>query len=224
MSELDFIGISKRVWCWRRWVPALVITALVSSALAILVGRVIGGNTIVKGIVSGLAIFSWVGIVIIYLMASPSETKGLYLKAISLVGMGLRSDKEYLQIIVELSNGLDKIIDYRFDLDNCYTTIEGNRQGQSDGDMKGTTINGKSTSLFNMPRFVLPKSFPCKCIVHYEMLYGPVEKPLFRRVSEVYVDIGYKIEGSNLEIMNWVIQKEDDKAIEKVGQSGKVMR
>jgi len=215
MSELDIIKISKRVWSWGRWVPALVITALVSTALVILVWRVIGGDSIVKVIVSSVAIFSWVVIIIIYLMASASEAKELYLHGISLVGVGLRSDKEYLQIVMELSNGIEKPIEYKFDRDNCYTTIAGNRQRQSDGGMSGTTIHSKDRGWFNMPRFILPKSFPCKGIVHYEMLYGPLKKPIFRRVSEIYVDIGYKIKGSKLEIMNWVIVKEDDKPIKQ---------
>ena len=204
MLQFDPIKIIQRVWSMRWWGRALVITALVCTALLIFV-LVIGGDLILKAALGGVTISLWVVIIIVYLKAGASEDKELYRNALSLVGVSLRSDEEYMQIVLELSKVPDRPIEYKVDFDNSYTKIDGNRQQQIESGMSATKIVGKEPSYFQLPRFMLPKSFPCNAIVHYEILCGPPQKSIFRQIRELNVDINYNIKDSQFEIKNWVI-------------------
>lgn len=207
--------MSERVWSMSRWLRALVITAFACTALFFLVWRVIGGDLVVNAALGGVAISLWVAFLIVYVKAVASEDKKLYRNALSLVGMRLQSDKEYMQIVVKLSKVPDRPIEYKVDLDNSYTKIDGNRQQQTDSGMSATQIVGKEPSYFQLPRFVLPKSFRYNAIVHYEILCGPPQKSIFRQTRELNVDINYNTKTSQFEIGNWVIVPEDDKTIKR---------
>ena len=196
----------------RWWGRALIITALVCTALLIFV-LVIGGDLIVKTPLVGVTIALWVVIIIVYLKAGASEDEKLYSNALSLVGVRLQSDEEYMQIVLILSNVLDRPIEYKVDIDNSYTKIDGNRQQRIERGMSATQIVGKEKSGYQLPRFRLPKSFPCNAIAHYEILCGPPQKSIFRQIRELSVDIDYNIKASQPEITNWVIVKPDDEPI-----------
>lgn len=194
----------KKVWSVGRREQALVIATLVCTASLIFV-LIIGGDLILKAALGGVTISLWVVITIVYLKAGAYEAKELYRNALSLVGVSLRSDKEYMQIVIELSNNLDEPIEYKVDIDNSYTIIDENRQQQIDSGMSATTMVSKKPSYFQLPRFILPKSFPCNAIVHYEILCGKPQKSIFRKIRELNLNINYNIKSSQFEIRNWVI-------------------
>ena len=197
----------------RWWGQALVIAALVCTASLIFV-LVIGGDLILKAALGVATISLWVAIIIVYLKAGASEDKELYRHALSLVGVSLLSDEKYMQIVLKLSKVIDRPIEYKVDCDNSYTKIDGNRQQQIESGMSATQIVGKEPSYFQLPRFMLPKSFPCNAIVHYEILCGPPQKSVFRQVRELNVDIYYSVKDSQFKI-KWVIVPEDDKTIKR---------
>ena len=183
---------------------ALVIAILVCTASLIFV-LIIGGDLILKAALGGVTISLWVVITIVYLKAGAYEAKELYRNALSLVGVSLRSDEKYMQIVLKLSKVIDRPIEYKVDIDNSYTEIDGNRQQQIDSGMSATTMVSKKPSYFQLPRFILPKSFPCNAIVHYEILCGKPQKSIFRQIRELNLNINYNIKSSQFVIRNWVI-------------------
>ena len=195
----------------RWWGRALVITALVCTALLIFV-LVIGGDLIVKAPLGGVTISLWVAIIIVYLMAGASEAGELYLHALSLDRLNYGTKKEGIDFELVLSNTLlNKPLIYKVALSKLYIEINGNKQTQLDKAIKGAVIPAGKSSKFLLGIFKAPSKYPYKGLLHCEIAYGHPGKLLFHQITELNLDIS----GPTYKQLTWTIRKQEDKPFKK---------
>jgi len=135
-----------------------------------------------------------------------------YQYALSFDGLKLVLPDGIIQVALELSNTLDKVVEYRFDCERFNIDIGGNRPIQPRFGNTEAIIPRNKPSEYRLPGVHLPGSFPCKGVLHYELTYGPPKKPLYRQIREMNLD--FNTVGEQMKI-TWTFTKQEDIPIKK---------
>lgn len=141
----------------------------------------------IVGIVSVFAIFVLVaGIKLQYKLY---KTENEYHYALSLDNeTGVNWIDKTLSIDLSFSNALNKPIGFQFIHDKTYIELDGIPRvflKPSNRDI----IRAKKTVIIQFPKTDVPNKFPCKGILHYELIYGLPEKALFKQVKEYDTEV-----------------------------------
>jgi hypothetical protein len=106
---------------------------------------------------------------------------------------GLRTtqrDKD-LQIGLVFKNTIDKPLGYRVDINNLYIEFGGNRPVNPMYSITGGVISIGESDEFKFAPLKMPKNFPCKGILSYELVYGSPRKLKFPQKKEMEFDMEY---------------------------------
>lgn len=198
----------------RWWGQALVIAALVCTALLVLV-LVTGVELLAEAPLVSATIALWVAIVIVDLKVGASEDKESYHHALSLDRLNYGTKREGIDFELVLSNTLpNKPLIYRVALSKLYLEINGNKQTRPDKATKGAVIPAGKSSTFLLGIFEAPRKYPYEGILHYEIDYGRPSKLLFRRITE----LNLYISGPTYKELKWTVGRQEDEPLNKQEQ------
>ncbi len=139
-------------------------------------------------------------------------TEESYKYSLSLDGLKLVQDDEIIRFMLEMSNALDKPLDYKFDGDRYYVEINGIREISHDRGLKGTVLSGRSPGTYRLPEVLKPDNYPCSMLIHFEIIYGHPKRALFRQIREIDVNLF----GSKQKVgFNYVYRSEEYKRLRK---------
>ena len=133
-----------------------------------------------------------------------------YHYALSLDDIDIEKKHKALELNLKLSNAIDKPIEYELIANRTYIEIVGKQRAVLETNDKGI-ISARKSSMSSLPEITSPEYSPCR-VLHYELVYGSPDKPLFKQVREYDLEINL----SQTEVVVKAKSKfEEDKPIKK---------
>ncbi len=131
--------------------------------------------------------------------------------SLSFDGLDLRPVGEMLEIGLELTNTIEKPIEYI--VEKYYLEIDGNRLPDCRYKNRGQVIPSKKPTLFKFPALKMPNNIPCKGLLRYELIYGRPGKLIFRQIREMELTVRSSVRSGKSLV--WQFTHQEDSPIKK---------
>lgn len=148
------------------------------------------------------AIYYYTGIPLLLLLIAGiklqlrlSGIENRYHYALSLGDFEVEWTETRIRLLIKISNAIDRPIVYKVLKNKTYIEIENMPRIALKASDSGL-ITAKGTSRGSLPEITPPKNFPCKGVLHSEIVYGSPGKFLFWQIRDWDLDIYITTENS----------------------------
>jgi hypothetical protein len=155
-------------------------------------------------LVWGVILFTVVAIsVIVQFWWRIHKIEDSYYYALSFDGPNILPNSLDGNLAVKLSNGIDKPIEYKIDMEKTYVNTDDKISFGKEYPSVGAILTKSKNSDFTLPFKIFPIMKAKNNIFHLEVLYGRPGKLSFRQIREMNLTI-QSLGGDNV-FLNWVI-------------------